>query len=114
MSDARPDTSGWTLPAQKGKSSLPDVAWQHQTRLVVTTKYLSQFISVWQDADAVDDLSAMAAELASNLGNLHFRLAEPKESLNTEWVVLPPGVVNESVVRLQVRRKGELAEPPTV
>lgn len=108
MSD-RPDTSGFALPVASDDTpapSLPNVSWQLQTRLVVRTKYLSEYVSVWEDTDAVDDMESMAAEVAE-ANTLRFRLAEPKESLAAEWVVLPAGVVNESVIRIQARRKGQ-------
>lgn len=104
MSKRPPKELIWEKPVPL--DSYPEVSvrplvQQMQIRLVVRTKYLAEYVSVWEDSD--DDLSVMTAALASNLSSLHFRLAEPKESLAAEWVVLPAGVVNESVIRIEAR-----------
>lgn len=75
------------------------------TRLHVQTMYYGAFYSEWTRTDITDMEALDLVSIATEFMHLaQFQNAAPLDSVEAEWVTLPPDVLKTSLIRVQATR----------
>lgn len=75
------------------------------TRLHVQTMFYGTFYSDWQKTDLADMNNLDVVAIATEFMHLAlFQNAAPLESVEQEWVFLPPEVLKTALIRVQATR----------